>query len=91
MSQTAPSPSPLEEVADFFAGGPSVTEIARFHLSDAALDWINDLLEREDDGTLSADERRQLDELLVVNDLVALIRSRASAPGPSAPSAGDTA
>lgn len=91
MSQTAPSPGPLEEVADFFAGGPSITEIAQFRLSDVALTWINDLIEREDDGTLSADERRQLDELLIVNDLVALIRSRAGVPGSSAPSAGDKA
>lgn len=89
MSQTAPSPSPLEEVADFFAGGPSIAEIAQFHLSDEALAWINNLLECEDDGTLSADERRQLDELLIINDLVALIRSRASAPGSAAPSPSD--
>ena len=86
MSQTAPSRSPLEEVADFFAGGPSVAEIAQFHLSDVALAWICALLEREDDGTLSAEEKRQLDELLTINDLVALIRSRASSPRVSTPS-----
>jgi hypothetical protein len=76
MSQTTPSLSPIEEVAEFFARGPSVTEIARFELSDPAQAWSSDLLEKEDDGTLSAEERHQLDELLIVNDLVTLIRSR---------------
>lgn len=75
MSQTAPSRSPIEEVAEFFARGPSIAEIAKFELSDPAQVWISELLEKEDDGTLSAEERHQLDELLVVNDLVTLIRS----------------
>ena len=76
MSQTAPPQSPIEEVAEFFARGPSTVEIAGFHLSDLALAWISELLEKEDDGILSAEEHHQLDELLIVNDLVTLIRSR---------------
>lgn len=76
MGQTAPPQSPIEEVAEFFAHGPSTEEIARFQLSDAAQSWIRELLDKEDDGTLSAEERHQLDELLIVNDLVTLIRSR---------------
>ena len=76
MSQSAPSYSPIEEVAEFFARGPSLEEITRFQLSDAAQTWISELLEREDDGTLAAEERHHLDELLIVNDLVTLIRSR---------------
>jgi hypothetical protein len=83
MSQTAPPRSPIEEVAEFFARGPSLTEIAHFQLSDAAQASISELLEKEDDGTLTVEERHQLDELLVVNDLVTLIRSRVP---PSVPS-----
>ena len=68
--------SPVEEVAAFFAQGPSREAIARFQLSGAAQKQIARLLDKEDDGTLSAEEKRQLDELLILNDLVALIRSR---------------
>lgn len=84
MSQTALPHNPIEEVADFFARGPSLAEIARFQLSEAAQNRISELLEREDDGSLDADERRQLDELLTINDLVMLIRARAGSSG-SAP------
>jgi hypothetical protein len=76
MSHAAPALGPIEEVAEFFARGPSLEEIARFQLSEPAQELIAELLDKEDDGTLTAEERRQLDELLIVNDLVALIRSR---------------
>ncbi len=84
MSQTTLPHNPIEEVADFFARGPSLAEIARFQLSEEAQNRISELLEREDDGALEAEERRQLDELLIINDLVMLIRARAGSPG-SAP------
>ena len=76
MSQSAPPYSPIEEVAEFFARGPSLKEIVNFQLSDAAQTGIRELLDKEDAGTLNSEERHQLDELLVINDLVTLIRSR---------------
>lgn len=90
MSQTAASHSPIEEVADFFARGPSLAEVAQFQLSEAAQLRISELLEREDDGALSDDEQRQLDELVTINDLVMLIRSRAL-PGSSSTSSSASA
>jgi hypothetical protein len=68
--------SPVEEVAAFFAQAPSRGDIARFQLSKAAQEQIARLLDKEDDGALSTEEKRQLDELLILNDLVALIRSQ---------------
>ncbi|HEX9036586.1 MAG TPA: hypothetical protein VF808_06295 [Ktedonobacterales bacterium] len=68
--------SPVEEVATFFARGPSPEDIARFHLSKGAQKLIERLLDKEDDGTLSIEDKRQLDELLILNDLVALIRAQ---------------
>lgn len=78
MSQSAPPSSPIVEVAEFFARGPSPAAIARFQLSDATQMWISQLLDKEDDGTLTAEEQHSLDELLIVQDLVTLIRSRVS-------------
>jgi len=76
MNQSAPSHSPIEEVAEFFGRGPSREEIRQFQLSEETQAWISELLDKEDDGTLSAEERHQLDELLIIQDVVTLIRSQ---------------
>lgn len=76
MSQSAPSDSPIEEVAEFFVRGPSREEIRQFQLSDETQAWTSELLDKDDDGTLTAEERRQLDELLIIHDVVTLIRSQ---------------
>ena len=76
MSQSAPSHSPIEEVAEFFGCGPSREEIRQFQLSDEIQEWISQLLDKEDEGRLSADERHQLDELLIIHDVVTPIRSQ---------------
>ena len=76
MSQSAPSRNPIEEVAEFFGRGPSREEIRQFQLSEKTQAWINELLDKEDDGTLSAEEKHQLDELLIIHDVVTLIRSQ---------------
>ncbi len=75
MSLGVPSHSPIEEVAEFFGRGPSREEIRRFQLSDDTQAWISELLDKEDGGTLNAEERHQLDELLIIHDVVTLIRS----------------
>ncbi len=84
MSQSAPSHSPIEEVAEFFGRGPSREEIRQFQLSNETQAWISELLDKEDDGTLSAEERHQLDELLVIHDVVTLIRSQVPPDAPNA-------
>lgn len=76
MSQSAPSRSPIEEVAAFFGRGPSREEIRQFQLSDETQEWISELLDKEDEDTLSAEERHQLDELLIIHDVVTLIRAQ---------------
>ena len=47
MSQT-PTVSPVEEVVEFFAQGPSRQDIAAFHLSEAAQNRLRELLRRVD-------------------------------------------
>ena len=76
MSQSATSHNPIEEVAQFFGRGPTREEIRQFQLSDKTQAWINELLDKDDDGALSAEERHQLDEQLIIHDVVTLIRSQ---------------
>jgi hypothetical protein len=78
---------PTEEVAEFFARGPSAEEIAAFHLSDATLARVRALLRKNADGTLTREESEELDQLVLLDRIVMLIRSRVpphepeSAPG----------
>lgn len=67
--------SPTEELAAFLAHGPSSQEIAAFRLSDAALERVNELMDKNKDGTLSDGESRELDRLVLLDDIIALIQS----------------
>jgi hypothetical protein len=75
MSQ-ASTLSPVEEVVDFFACGPSRAEIAAFHLSSAAQERLRELLHRNATGDLSQEEGRELDQMVLLDDIVSLIRAR---------------
>ncbi len=80
---------PTEEIADFFARAPSQQEIAAFRLSDAAQARTRQLLDKNASGTLTPEEAAELDELVLLDRLITLIRSRLPDPqtvsSPSAP------
>lgn len=69
--------SPIEEMADFLARRPTVEEILAFRLSEEALDRARNLLARSKDETLTAEERHELDRMIVLDDIIGLIRARA--------------
>lgn len=75
MSQ-APTVSPVEEVVEFLSRGPSREEIAAFRLSGAAQDRLRELLHKNSAGELTQEENRALDEMLLLDDIVSLIRAR---------------
>jgi hypothetical protein len=67
--------SPAEELAAFLARGPSPSEIAAFRLSDASLARADELMEKNKDGTPTAEEGQELDRLILLDDVIALIQS----------------
>lgn len=75
MSQTSLL-RPVEEIADFFAHSPSAEEIAAFRLSQPAIERVRDLLAKNAAGTLSREESEELDQLVLLDRIVMLIRSR---------------
>ena len=86
MSQ-APVTSPVGEVVEFFSTGPSREEIARFRLSEEAQERLSELLRRNAAGVLTEDEEQELDQMVLLDDIVSLIRervARASQPGAAA-------
>jgi hypothetical protein len=80
MSQ-ATTHSPIEEVVDFFARGPSRDEIAAFQLSAGAQQRLRTLLDKNATGSLTLDEDRELDRMVLLDDIVSLIRTRVRLPG----------
>ena len=85
MSQ-ASAVSPVLEVIEFLARGPSREEIANFRLSAAAQARLRELLDRNAESTLSAEEQAELDRMVLLDDVVSLIRVRAQgALGPQGP------
>lgn len=69
--------SPIEDVVAFFASGPSRKDIVAFRLSKHAQERIKALLEKNRAGTLTSDEERELDRVMMLNDVVSLIQARA--------------
>ena len=75
MSQ-ASTISPVGEVVEFFAQGPSREEIAGFRLSDQSQQRLRDLIHKNSADELAPFEQRELDEMLLLDDIVSLIRAR---------------
>jgi hypothetical protein len=65
----------MEQIADFFARGPSPQEIAAFRLSDETLAQVRERLYKNSAGTLTAEESQESDELVLLDKIVNLIRS----------------
>lgn len=64
--------SPVNEVIDFFARA----EIAAFRLSPAAHERLRALLAHNAAGMLATDEQRELDQMVLLDDILSLIRAR---------------
>ncbi len=76
--------SPVSEVIAFFARAPSREDIADFRLSPTAEQRLRALLAGNAAGTLSAGEERELDQMVLLDDIVSLIRVRVQGSLPTA-------
>jgi hypothetical protein len=68
--------SPVNEVIEFFARAPSREDIAAFRLSLAARERLRALLARNAAGMLSPEEQRELDQMVLLDDILSLLRAR---------------
>jgi len=67
--------TPVNEVVDSFAQAPSRDDIAAFRLSPAAREYLRELLARNAVGTLAAKEQHELDQIVLLDDIISLIRA----------------
>ena len=73
-----------DEIADFFARGPSTEEIASFRVSDHTAARVSELLEKNATGRLDQIEAEELEQLGQLNRMLLLIRSRIPRAGAAA-------
>ena len=66
-----------EEVIDFIAAGTTPQNVIDFRPSKAAQERLEDLLSREKEGLLSAEEKFEFDHYLQLEHLMRLAKARA--------------
>ena len=66
-----------EEVIDFIAAGTTPQNVIDFRPSNAAQERLEDLLSREKEGLLSAEEKFEFDHYLQLEHLMRLAKARA--------------
>jgi hypothetical protein len=67
--------SAYEEIIDFIASGPSTGAVAEFQATPAHKARIADLLRREKDGVLTAEEKGELDHFSELEHLIRLAKA----------------
>jgi hypothetical protein len=70
-------PKVYEEVVDFIARGSGPDNVAAFRPSEAARSRVADLLAREKNAGLTADEKSELDSYLQLEHIMRLAKARA--------------
>ncbi len=66
-----------DEVLDFLVSAPTPQQIVAFHASENAQAHLRTLLDNNRNGTLTSEERAELDEMNRVNHFFTLIKARA--------------
>lgn len=63
------------EITDFLASNPSPEQVAAFKISSAAQERLEDLLDKNREESLTADETAELDAYLQARDLMILLKA----------------
>jgi hypothetical protein len=65
------------EIVAFLARGPQPGEIVEFHASEASAERLRELLDKNREGVLSAEEEAELDEMCHLDHLVTALKAEA--------------
>lgn len=76
MTNIAPN---YDDFLDYLVEKATPAEILAFRPSSKALERATTLLERSSEGTLTTDERAELDQMLQMDRLVSVLKARAVA------------
>ena len=79
MASTRSTLGAIEEIADFLASGPSPEELLEFRPSPQTQARAGELLGKLKDGSLSAEERGELEQFEQVERLMRFVKARIQA------------
>ena len=77
MTDYIPSTTIQDEVLEFLLSSPTPQQIIAFHASDTAQARLRYLLDNNRNGTLTDDERAELEEASQINHFVTLLKAKA--------------
>src|SRR2546426_9503659 len=66
-----------EEIVEFIAGGPSVSNVANFQASAQAKERVEFLIRKEKTEGLSPEEKMELEDFMQLEHLMRLVKARA--------------
>ena len=66
-----------EEIVDFIAAGTTPETVLAFRPSDSVQQRVAELVERSKDGTISAEEKSELDDYLQLEHIMIMAKARA--------------
>jgi len=67
----------FSELADFLVTQPSLEDLARYKVSEGIQHYLDDLLERNREEGLSAQERLELEKILALVQMMDLAKAKA--------------
>ncbi len=73
----APDKTVKDLVTDFLSSAPSLEELATYRLPDELQNRAHDLLEKNRDGSLSDQERAEMEEFREIDHLLTLVKAKA--------------
>jgi hypothetical protein len=75
--QNAPERTIADVVTDFLGSAPALQEIADYRLPEDLQRRAHELLDKNREGTLSEDERAEMEEFREIDHLLTLIKAKA--------------
>jgi hypothetical protein len=78
MTEYSPTTRVQDEVLAFLLSSPTPQDIVDFHASDSAQERLRYLLDANRQGTITAEERAELEEASQINHFFMLLKARAS-------------
>jgi hypothetical protein len=75
--ETSIQQSIFSEIADFLVSQPSLEELANYRVSPAIQQHLDMLLDKNSEGTITSEERLELDKILAIGSLMNLAKVKA--------------
>lgn len=73
----APAETLFDEITDFLMSQPTIEDIIAFQISETLNKRLHELLDKNSEETITADERSELDMFLHYGHILSMLRAKA--------------